>query len=131
MAPPVEIGLVTKDTTIILVDQTLDSKRDRVSYEDIGGLDEEVKKVRELVELPLTRPDLFRKVGIEPPKGILLYGPPGTGKTLIARAVASDSRAYFIAINGPEIMSKYYGESEARLREIFDEARKLAGDNLH
>ena len=124
MAPPREIGLVTKDTAIILVDQTLDSKRDSVSYEDIGGLDEEVKKVRELVELPLTRPDLFRKVGIEPPKGILLYGPPGTGKTLIARAVASDSRAYFIAINGPEIMSKYYGESEARLREIFEEARK-------
>jgi len=124
MAPSVEIGLVTKDTSIILVDQTLDSKKDRVSYEDIGGLKEEVKKVRELVELPLTRPDLFRKLGIEPPKGILLYGPPGTGKTLIARAVASDSRAYFIAINGPEIMNKYYGESEARLREIFEEAKK-------
>lgn len=94
----------------------------RVSYEDIGGLDKEIEKVREMVELPLRHPELFDKVGIEAPKGVLLHGPPGTGKTLMAKAVASETNANFYNIGGPEIMSKYYGESEGRLREIFEEA---------
>lgn len=95
-----------------------------ITYEDIGGLREEIKKVREMIELPMKHPILFQKLGIEPPKGVLLYGPPGTGKTLLARAVANETNSYFITINGPEIMSKYYGESEKRLREIFEEAEK-------
>ncbi|MCS7128108.1 MAG: CDC48 family AAA ATPase [Sulfolobales archaeon] len=98
----------------------------KVTWEDIGDLEEAKQKVREMVEWPLKRPELFERLGIEPPKGILLYGPPGTGKTLLAKALANEIGAYFIAINGPEIMSKYYGESEARLREIFDEAEKNA-----
>jgi AAA family ATPase, CDC48 subfamily len=98
----------------------------RVTWEDIGDLEEAKQKIRELVELPLRHPELFKHLGIEPPKGILLFGPPGTGKTLLAKAVANEANAYFIAINGPEIMSKYYGESEAKLREIFDEAKKNA-----
>ena len=93
-----------------------------VSYEDIGGLKEEVKKVREMIEIPLKRPELFEKLGIAPPKGVLMHGPPGTGKTLLAKAVASESDANFIAINGPEIMSKYVGGSEENLREFFEEA---------
>jgi len=97
-----------------------------VTYEDIGGLHEEIKKIREMVELPLKHPELFHRLGIEPPKGVLLYGPPGCGKTLLAKAVANEANAYFITINGPEIMSKYYGESERRLREIFEEAEKNA-----
>jgi transitional endoplasmic reticulum ATPase len=95
-----------------------------VTYEDIGGLQEEIKKIREMVELPMKHPILFQKLGIEPPKGVLLYGPPGTGKTLLAKAVANETNAYFLTINGPEIMSKYYGESERRLREVFEEASK-------
>ncbi len=98
----------------------------RVTYEDIGDLEEAKEKIREMVELPLKHPELFRHLGIEPPKGVLLYGPPGTGKTLLAKAVANESGAYFIAINGPEIMSKFYGESEQRLREVFEEAQKNA-----
>jgi len=98
----------------------------RITYEDIGDLEEAKEKIREMVELPLKHPELFRHLGIEPPKGVLLYGPPGTGKTLLAKAVANESGAYFIAINGPEIMSKYYGESEQRLREVFEEAQKNA-----
>lgn len=97
-----------------------------VTYEDIGGLKEELARVREMIELPLKHPELFDRLGIDPPKGVILYGPPGTGKTLIARAVANEAGANFYAINGPEIMSKYYGESEARLREIFEEAEKNA-----
>jgi transitional endoplasmic reticulum ATPase len=97
-----------------------------VSYEDIGGLKEELQRVRETIELPMRHPELFRKLGIEPPKGVLLYGPPGTGKTLIAKAVANESRAHFIHIAGPEIISKYYGESEQKLREIFEEGRQNA-----
>ena len=93
-----------------------------VSYEDIGGLKEEVKKVREMIEIPLKRPELFEKLGIAPPKGVLMHGPPGTGKTLLAKAVASESDAHFILINGPEIMSKYVGGSEENLREYFEEA---------
>jgi transitional endoplasmic reticulum ATPase len=98
----------------------------RVKYEDIGGLDEELLRVRELVELPLKYPSLFARLKIEPPKGVLLYGPPGSGKTLIARAVASEVKAHFIHVNGPEIIHKFYGESEARLREIFEEAQRRA-----
>ncbi|HEY1211881.1 MAG TPA: CDC48 family AAA ATPase [Nitrososphaera sp.] len=98
----------------------------QVSYEDIGGLRDEMQKVREMIELPLRHPEIFEKLGIEAPKGVLLFGPPGTGKTLLAKAVASESNSHFISISGPEIMSKFYGESEARLREIFKEAREKA-----
>ena len=93
-----------------------------VAYEDIGGLKEEIKKVREMIELPLKHPELFDALGIDPPKGVLLYGPPGTGKTLLAKAVANESGANFLSIQGPEIMNKYYGESEAHLRQKFEEA---------
>jgi transitional endoplasmic reticulum ATPase len=98
----------------------------RTTYEDIGGLHEEIQRVREMVELPLRHPELFQRLGIEPPKGVLLHGPPGCGKTLLARAVANESEANFFSINGPEIMSKFYGESEARLREIFQQAQQNA-----
>ncbi|RLG21618.1 AAA family ATPase [Candidatus Micrarchaeota archaeon] len=98
----------------------------QVTYEDIGGLDEEIKKVREMIELPLKYPELFQKLGIDPPKGVLLYGPPGTGKTLLAKAVASESDANFISIQGPEIISKFVGEAEERLREIFKKAEESA-----
>ncbi|MEM2802453.1 MAG: CDC48 family AAA ATPase [Archaeoglobaceae archaeon] len=97
-----------------------------VTYEDIGGLKDELQKVREIIELPLKYPELFKRLGIEPPKGVLLHGPPGTGKTLIAKAVANEIGASFFTINGPEIMSKFYGESEQRLREIFEEAKQNA-----
>jgi transitional endoplasmic reticulum ATPase len=98
----------------------------QVAYEDIGGLKEEIQKVREMIELPLRHPEIFEKLGIEAPKGVLLHGPPGTGKTLLAKAVANESNSHFISISGPEIMSKFYGESEARLREIFKEAKEKA-----
>ena len=98
----------------------------QVTYEDIGGLKDEIQKVREMIELPLRHPEIFEKLGIEAPKGVLLYGPPGTGKTLLAKAVANESNAHFISISGPEIMSKFYGESEARLREIFKETKEKA-----
>ncbi|USG99052.1 CDC48 family AAA ATPase [Thermococcus argininiproducens] len=97
-----------------------------VTYEDIGGLKDVIQKIREMIELPLKHPEVFEKLGIEPPKGVLLYGPPGTGKTLLAKAVANEANAHFIAINGPEIMSKYYGESEERLRDVFKEAEENA-----
>ena len=97
-----------------------------VSYEDIGGLERELKLIREMVELPLYHAEVFERLGIEAPKGVLLYGPPGTGKTLIARAIASEAKLYFIRVNGPEIIHKFYGESEARLREIFEEASQNA-----
>ena len=121
---PCIIGENTKITlnpkAVDMTEETIPS----ITYEDIGGLKEEVKKVRELVELPLKRPEIFSRLGIEPPKGVLLYGPPGTGKTLLAKAVANESDAHFILLNGPEIMSKFYGESEKKIREIFDEAEK-------
>ncbi len=97
-----------------------------VAYEDIGGLRDEIQRVREMIELPLRHPEIFEKLGIEAPKGVLLHGPPGTGKTLLAKAVANESNSHFISISGPEIMSKFYGESEARLRELFKEAREKA-----
>ena len=100
--------------------------RPSVTYEDIGGLTEELQRVREMIELPLKHPELFERLGIDPPKGVLLHGPPGTGKTLIARAVANEAGANFYSIQGPEIMSKFYGQSEERLREIFSEADKNA-----
>ncbi|HYF94839.1 MAG TPA: AAA family ATPase [Symbiobacteriaceae bacterium] len=102
------------------------SKARPVTYEDVGGLERELARVREMVELPLKYPVLFRQLGVRPPRGVLLYGPPGTGKTLIARAIAADNRLHFLHVDGPEIMRKYYGESEARLREVFDEARRNA-----
>ncbi|MFB6302050.1 MAG: CDC48 family AAA ATPase [Haloferacaceae archaeon] len=97
-----------------------------VTYEDIGGLEDELEQVREMIELPMRHPELFKRLGIEPPKGVLLHGPPGTGKTLIAKAVANEIDAHFETISGPEIMSKYYGESEEQLREVFEEAEENA-----
>ncbi|HJU33838.1 MAG TPA: CDC48 family AAA ATPase [Nitrososphaera sp.] len=120
-------ALVTNKTTFTITekDEALRGMP-QVSYEDIGGLRDEMQKVREMIELPLRHPEIFEKLGIEAPKGVLLFGPPGTGKTLLAKAVASESNSHFISISGPEIMSKFYGESEARLREIFKEAREKA-----
>ncbi len=124
---PKGVVYITADTKFKVSDKPMkpgEADIPTVSYEDIGGLKEEIKKIREMVELPLRHPQLFQKLGIDPPKGVLLYGPPGTGKTLLARAVANESGAYFMTINGPEVMSKYYGESERQVREIFDEAAK-------
>ncbi|MFX1339500.1 MAG: CDC48 family AAA ATPase [Promethearchaeota archaeon] len=98
----------------------------RISYEDIGGLESEIQKIREMIELPIRHPELFEKIGINPPKGVLLHGPPGTGKTLLARAVAYETDAHFISISGPEIMSKFFGQSEENLRKIFEEAKEKA-----
>ena len=126
---PQQPVIITENTQINLNPKAVDiSEEDipQVTYEDIGGLKEEVKKVREMVELPLKRPEIFSRLGIEPPRGVLLHGPPGTGKTLLAKAVANESDAHFILLNGPEIMSKFYGESEKKIREIFDEAEKNA-----
>jgi len=98
----------------------------RVTYEDIGGLEEEIQKIREMIELPIRHPELFKRIGIDPPKGVLLHGPPGTGKTLLARAVAYETEAHFITISGPEIMSKFYGQSEENLRKVFEEAKEMS-----
>src|SRR5579863_3704556 len=121
---PVVIGPKT-DIRVVEGEQTA-VRAPSVSYEDIGGLEREVSRVREMVELPLKHSRIFERLGIFAPKGVLLYGPPGTGKTLLARAVAAESRAYFISLNGPEIMRKFYGESEAKLREVFEEAARRA-----
>jgi transitional endoplasmic reticulum ATPase len=121
--------IVTDMTEIELLPraiEVIEEKVPEVTYEDIGGLDEEIRKIREMVELPLKHPEIFERLGIEPPKGVLLYGPPGTGKTLLAKAVANESDANFFSIAGPEIMSKFYGESEKRIRDIFEEAEKNA-----
>ncbi len=100
--------------------------KSKVSYEDIGGLGNQVQRIREMIELPLKYPEIFERLGVQPPKGVFLYGPPGTGKTLIVRAVAHETSAYFINISGPEIMGKFYGESEGRIRKIFEEAQQHA-----
>jgi len=121
---PVVIGPRT-DIRVVEGEQTA-ARAPAVSYEDIGGLEREVARVREIVELPLKHARVFERLGILAPKGVLLYGPPGTGKTLLARAVAAESRVHFIHLNGPEIMRKFYGESEARLREVFEEAARRA-----
>jgi transitional endoplasmic reticulum ATPase len=124
---PSQNCIITENTDITLSPKAVEISEESIpsiTYEDIGGLTDEVKKVREMVELPLKRPEIFMRLGIEPPKGVLLYGPPGTGKTLLAKAVANESEAHFILLNGPEIMSKFYGESEKKIREIFDEAEK-------
>ncbi len=121
--------IITENTEITLNPKAVevsDEKIPEVTYEDIGGLDEEMRKIREMVELPLKHPEIFERLGIEAPKGVLLHGPPGTGKTLLAKAVANESEANFILINGPELMSKFYGESEKNLRDKFDEAEKTA-----
>jgi transitional endoplasmic reticulum ATPase len=123
---PHGIVKISQSTTLnVLGEPSVSAKGiPRVTYEDIGGLHEEIRRTREMIELPLRHPELFQRLGIEPPKGVLLYGPPGCGKTLLAKAVASESEANFFSINGPEIMSKFYGESEKRLREIFEKAQK-------
>jgi len=119
--------VVAAETEIKILKETIEEMAVRdVSYEDIGGLAREIRMVREMIELPLRHPEIFQKLGIRPPQGLLLFGPPGTGKTLIARAVASETEANFISISGPEITSKFYGESEKRLREIFEEAERSA-----
>ncbi len=119
--------LISTDTAIAFKAPEISAEKAyRVSYEDIGGLDREVALVREMVELPLKFPQIFGLLGIDPPKGVLLTGPPGTGKTLIARAVSHEVRAHFIHVNGPEIIHKFYGESEAKLRQVFEEARRNA-----
>ena len=127
VTPAADAVLVTQKTSFHIAEkgETLRGVP-QVTYEDIGGIRNEIKKVREMIELPLRHPEIFEKLGIEAPKGVMLYGPPGTGKTLLAKAVANESNAHFISISGPEIMSKFYGESEARLREIFKEAREKA-----
>lgn len=121
--------LITHDTIISITRETLEELalhvRD-ISYEDIGGLSREIRDIREMIEVPLRHPELFSRLGINPPRGVLLHGPPGTGKTMIARAVASETDANFVSISGPEIVSKFYGESEQRLRQIFEEAQKAA-----
>jgi transitional endoplasmic reticulum ATPase len=128
---PNQPGIITENTEITINPKAMDISEDEitapsVTYEDIGGLTDEVKKIREMVELPLKHPEIFDRLGIEPPKGVLLFGPPGTGKTLLAKAVAGETEAHFVLLNGPEIMSKFYGESEKKVREIFDDAEKNA-----
>ncbi len=124
---PTGIVKITEATEIELLPQAVETPERSVPsvvYEDIGGMKPVITKVREMIELPLKHPELFDRLGIDPPKGVLLHGPPGTGKTMLAKAVANESEAYFISINGPEIMSKYYGESEKALRDLFEEAEK-------
>src|SRR3989475_2127613 len=126
--PPAEAVIVTEGTEVLVGEQVKEPIRaiPKISYEDIGGLRPVIQKVREMIELPLRHPELFERLGVEAPKGVLLHGPPGTGKTLLARAVASETNANFLSIGGPEIMSKYYGESEERLRDVFKQAQENA-----
>lgn len=124
---PKQPVIITESTELIVnpkAVEIIDERIPDVTYEDIGGLEEEIKKIREMVELPLKHPEIFSRLGVDPPKGVLLYGPPGTGKTLLAKAVATESEANFMLLNGPEIMSKFYGESEKKIRELFENAEK-------
>jgi transitional endoplasmic reticulum ATPase len=119
--------IVDENTQVVLNSKAVeinDEKIPEINYEDIGGLSDEIKKIREMVEIPIKHPEIFLRLGIDPPKGVLLHGPPGTGKTLLAKAVANESEANFILLNGPEIMSKFYGESEKKIRDIFENAEK-------
>lgn len=121
--------IISENTEVQLSTKAVEISEEKVldvTYEDIGGLTDEVKKIREMVELPLKHPEIFDRLGVEPPKGVLLHGPPGTGKTLLAKAVANEAEANFILLNGPEIMSKFYGESEKKVRDIFEDAEKNA-----
>jgi len=123
---PDGVCLVTEDTDVELREEPIsgfEKTGGGITYEDIGGLQNEIQRVREMVELPMKHPQIFKKLGIEPPQGVLLHGPPGTGKTLLAKAVANETSASFFSIAGPEIISKYYGESEQQLREIFEDAK--------
>ena len=127
--PSSDAVLVQRDTEVKISEKPVKESQTRVpkvTYEDIGGLGDEVRKVREMIELPLRHPELFERLGVEAPKGVLLHGPPGTGKTLLAKAVAGETNANFVSIGGPEVMSKFYGESEERLREIFKQAEENA-----
>lgn len=123
---PKSIVRVERSTKLAILAETAQDRKPRVTYEEIGGMKEQIRRLREIVELPMRHPEVFARLGIEPHSGILMYGPPGTGKTLIAKALASESEANFFIINGPEIMNKYYGETEARLRDIFKEAKESA-----
>lgn len=123
---PAGIVIIKPDTIIEIKEEKSEFKSSRVSYEDIGGLAKEIHRIREMIELPLKYPQVFEKLGIDPPKGVLLHGPPGCGKTLIARAVANETDANFQHLTGPEIMAKFYGESEANLRKIFEKASASA-----
>ena len=128
-SPSKQSVIVTESTEIVVNPEAVEVKEEavpEVTYEDIGGLDGEIKNIREMIELPLKHPEIFERLGVEPPKGVLLHGPPGTGKTLIAKAVANEVNAHFLLINGPEVMSKYYGQSEENLRRKFEEAEKNA-----
>jgi transitional endoplasmic reticulum ATPase len=121
-------GVVSVSSTTLIKVKSKEGKveRAKISYEDIGGLGSQVQRIREMIELPLKYPEVFNRLGIEAPKGVFMYGPPGTGKTLTARAVANETDAYFVSISGPEVMGKFYGESEARLRSVFEDAQKHA-----
>jgi transitional endoplasmic reticulum ATPase len=130
ITPATEAVIMSSETNIQITDKPWEDVKaadvKRISYEDIGGLTDEISRIREMIELPLRHPELFKRLGIEPPKGVLLHGPPGTGKTLLAKAVANETEASFYVLSGPEIMSKFYGESEQRLRDLFKEANENA-----
>ena len=126
---PAQPCFINEDTEILLNPKAVEVSEELISdiaYEDVGGMEEEIKKIREMVDLPLKHPEIFQKLGIDPPKGVLLHGPPGAGKTLLAKAVANETEANFILLNGPEVMSKFYGESEKKIRDIFEDAEKNA-----
>ena len=129
-SPKSEAVRIHQNTKVVLSEKShkelVELEESRVTYEDIGGLAEEIQKIREMIELPIRHPELFKRIGIAPPKGVLLHGPPGTGKTLLARAVAYETEAHFITISGPEIMSKFYGQSEENLRKKFEEAKEMS-----
>ncbi|MFX0040991.1 MAG: AAA family ATPase, partial [Candidatus Heimdallarchaeota archaeon] len=129
-SPKADAVRIDLDTKISISEKTSkeleELERRKVTYEDIGGLEEEIQKIREMIELPIRHPELFKRIGIDPPKGVLLHGPPGTGKTLLARAVAGETDAHFETISGPEIMSKFYGQSEENLRKVFEKAKEMA-----